>query len=242
LSEVRDCDALILAGGLGTRMRAISGDAVSKVLLPVGGMPVLEHILRLLAADGFTNVVLCVGHARTGIMEFCGDGRRWGLSVMYSIEESPLGTGGAVLNALHAVHSSAILVLNGDTLIEQGLARMVAEHRTRQAGITLGVVQVEDRSRYGAVTLDAAGRVLAFEGKGHNGPGDIYSGCCVVTMADLAAIRDRWQGTAVSLESDIIPRMVLQHPAYGCAVQGLFIDTGTPEDYQRAQTLATRHD
>jgi NDP-sugar pyrophosphorylase family protein len=223
-------------------MRAISGDAVSKVLLPVGGMPVLEHVLRLLAAEGFTNVVLCVGHARTGIMEFCGDGRRWGLSVMYSIEESPLGTGGAVLNALPTVHSSAVLVLNGDTLIEAGLARMVAEHGSRQAGITLGVVQVEDRSRYGALMLDAGGRVVAFEGKGHNGPGNIYSGCCVVTVANLAAIRDRWQGAAVSLESDIIPQMVLQYPAYGYVVQGLFIDTGTPEDYQRAQGLAARHD
>jgi NDP-sugar pyrophosphorylase family protein len=223
-------------------MRAISGDAVSKVLLPVGGLPVLEHVLRLLAGEGFRNVVLCVGHARTGIMEFCGDGGRWGLSVTYSIERSPLGTGGAVLNALPTVHSSAILVLNGDTLIEQGLARMVAEHRTRQAGITLGVVQVEDRSRYGALMLDAVGRVIAFEGKGHNGPGNIYSGCCVATVANLAAIRDRWQGAEVSLESGIIPEMMLQYPAYGCAVQGLFIDTGTPEDYQRAQGLAARHD
>lgn len=242
MSEVRDCDALILAGGLGTRMRAVSGDAVSKVLLPVGGTPVLEHILRLLAGEGFRSVVLCVGHARSGIMEFCGDGGRWGLSVTYSVEQSPLGTGGAVLNALHAVRSTAILVLNGDTLIDNGLARMVAEHRTRHAGITLGVVQVEDRSRYGAVMLDAEGRVIGFEGKGHDGPGKIYSGCCVVTVADLAAIRDRWQGAAVSLESDIIPQMILQHPAYGCLAQGLFIDTGTPEDYRRAQALAERHE
>ena len=242
MPEVRDCDALVLAGGLGTRMRAISGDAVSKVLLPVGGMPVLEHVLRLLAREGFRNVVLCVGYARASVMDTCGNGGSWGLKIAYSVEQSPLGTGGAVLNALPMVRSADILIVNGDTLIERGLATMASEHRAHHAGITLGVAQVEDRSRYGALMLDAAGRVVAFEGKGHDGPGQIYSGCCVVTVANLAVLRDRWQGAAVSLERDIIPQMILQYHAYGYFVQGLFIDTGTPEDYRRAQGLATGHD
>lgn len=242
MSEVRDCEALVLAGGLGTRMRAISGDAVSKVMLPVGGMPVLEHVLRLLAREGFRNVVMCVGHARASVMDYCGDGSRWGLQIVYSVESSPLGTGGALLNALHMVRSADILIVNGDTLIEQGLASMLAEHRAHHAGITLGVSWVDDRSRYGALSLDEGGRVVSFEDKGHDGSGQIYVGCCVVTVSSLAPIRDCWQRAPMSLERDIMPQMIRQDAAYGYLVQGLFIDTGTPEDYQRAQNLSVRHD
>jgi NDP-sugar pyrophosphorylase family protein len=174
-------------------------------------------------------------------MEFCGDGSRWGLSVTYSIEQSPPGTGGAVLNALPMVRSADILIVNGDTLMERGLAGMASEHHAHHADITLGVAEVKDRARYGALMLDAGGRVVSFEGKGHSGPGHIYSGCCVVTVSGLAALRDRWQRAAVSLESDIIPEMILRHPAYSYVIKGLFIDTGTPEDYRRAQRLAAHH-
>jgi NDP-sugar pyrophosphorylase family protein len=174
-------------------------------------------------------------------MDYCGDGSRWGLSIAYSVESSPLGTGGAVLHALPAVHSTDILIVNGDTLIEQGLASMVAEHRARHADITLGIAQVEDRSRYGALSLDAAGRVVSFEDKGQGGPGQVYGGCCVVAVSGLAALRDCWHGTPVSLERDVMPRLISRGAAYGYVVQGLFIDTGTPEDYLRAQKLATGH-
>jgi NDP-sugar pyrophosphorylase family protein len=241
LPEVFECDVLILAGGLGTRMRSVSGDGVSKVMLPVGGIPVLEHVLRLLAREGFRNVIVCVGYARESVMEYCRDGSSWGLRLTYSVEQSPLGTGGAVLNALHAVDSTDIVILNGDTLIEDGLAAMVADHRARRADVTLAVSRVDDRLRYGALTLDGTGRVVSFDGKGYDGPGNIYSGCCVVTMAALQAISGSWQGTPTSLEVDILPLMIREHTACGYPVKGSFIDTGTPEDYERAQHLFTYH-
>lgn len=230
-----DCEAVVLAGGLGTRMHEISHDTVSKLMLDVAGVPVIGRVLAMLARDGFAKVTLCVGHLREGVMDYCGDGSRWSLRLRYSIEEIPLGTGGAVMRALNETRSPSILILNGDTLLGPGLGDMVRMHWSGGAVPVLGLVPVADRSRYGSVAVDKQGCVTAFSEKGKAGPGLVYAGCCVLPMKSLSA----WRGTAgsLSLERDVIPA-IIQHGAVRAHIlQGQFVDAGTPEDFRQAGVM-----
>jgi NDP-sugar pyrophosphorylase family protein len=237
-----DCEAVILAGGLGTRMREISGDAVSKVLLPVAGVPVIDRILRLTAREGMTLALLCVGHRRDDVMKYCGDGGKWGLHIDYSIETAPLGTGGAVLHALGKVGTSSILVLNGDTLLEGGLQDMVKLHLLRDRRPVIGVVRADDRSRYGSVTVDEAGMVTVFSEKSSSSAGLIYAGCCVLSVDCLSGWDAPASGGSVSLERDILPALVRSGRVYAQVLQGFFLDTGTPDDYRKAGLLFGGHE
>jgi NDP-sugar pyrophosphorylase family protein len=188
-----------------------------------------------------TDVLLCVGHKGNGIIEYCGDGSKWGLHLAYSVESQPLGTGGAVIHALGMVRSPSVLILNGDTLLEGGLRKMMESHVAMCRQPVLGTVWVDDRSQYGSVTTDQTGVVTAFGEKADSSAGMIYAGCCVLSVDCLAEWRAAEAGHPLSLEREILPVLVRRETVHSHLLQGFFLDTGTPEDYRRAGVLYSRH-
>jgi mannose-1-phosphate guanylyltransferase len=225
---------LILAGGLGTRLQAIVADR-PKPMAEVKGKPFLEYQIAALRAQGFAEIVLCVGYRAEQIQEYFGDGRRWDVHIEYAVEKELLGTAGAIRNAAPLI-TGTFLVWNGDSYLELDLAALVHFHRQRRSSDsrTLGsiaTVRVEDATAYGTLELDKEGRILAFREKSHAGAGYINGGVYVLEPDILAFIP---AGRPVSLERETFPLALASGwHLYGYPVQGFFVDIGTPEGYER---------
>ena len=222
--------ALILAGGLGTRLRSMVSD-LPKPLAPVNGKPFLHYILHTLAAQGIERCVLSIGYKAALIQQTFGE-HYAGLRLDYVVEQQPLGTGGALRLAAQQIDGDFFL-LNGDTLAELSLLDLAQTHHQRQADITLSLVAVDDLSRYGSVILDANARVTGFaEKQAHGGSGLINAGAYAIAQRALQQMPP--PGEVFSLE-----RFLEKHTAdlaiFGTINTGYFIDIGIPEDYQRAQ-------
>ena len=225
--------AVLLVGGLGTRLRS-AVPFLPKPLASVGNKPFLELLVRQLGKQGIRHLVMCTGYRAEQIESVFGDGRDLGGTIEYSREAVPLGTAGALKLAQHHVqHESEFLVLNGDSFVEIDFNELLACHRKRGGLATMAVVPVQDASRYGTVRLGANGRLLGLAEKtGENAPGIINAGVYVFDRAVLAQIPE---GPS-SLERDVFPRL-LQQGVYGVEQRGLFIDIGTPDDYERARRM-----
>lgn len=222
-------EAIVLAGGFGTRLRSVVKD-VPKPMAPVAGKPLLEVLLGRLAEQGFSHVVLALGHLAEVIVEHFGAEFR-GMEITHVIEETPLGTGGAVRLALAHCRADHAYVFNGDTFLD--LETAAIEPLWQQFHEPLIVARdVPDTSRYGR--LETAGEhVQRFAEKGQSGPGLINAGCYVLPRHALDAFVP---GTAFSLEQDFLCPLVPANPLRVFVSQGYFIDIGIPEDYERAQT------
>src|SRR5262249_34759539 len=142
---------------------------VPKVLAPVAGRPFIDHQLDYLKNQGVTDVVLCTGYGADQVAEHCGNGRRWDLRIRYSREKYPLGTGGAVKCASPLIGSGPFLVLNGDSFAGADLGRLLNLHGVWAAAVTLAVVEIPDRARFGAVSLAGDGAVTRYAEKGLQG-------------------------------------------------------------------------
>jgi D-glycero-alpha-D-manno-heptose 1-phosphate guanylyltransferase len=218
-------EAIVLAGGFGTRLRSVVKD-VPKPMAAVAGKPLLEVLLGRLAEQGFTHVVLALGHLAEVIVEHFGREFR-GMEITHVIEDMPLGTGGAVRLALTHCRADHAYVFNGDTFLA------AIEPLWQQFHEPLIVARdVPDTSRYGR--LETSGEhVQGFAEKGQSGPGLINAGCYVLPRHALDAFAP---GTAFSLEQDFLCPLVPENPLRVFVSQGYFIDIGIPEDYERAQT------
>lgn len=223
--------ALVLAGGLGTRLRPVVADR-PKALAEVGGRPFLAYLLDQLAGTGIRRVVLCTGHLGEQIPRAFGDVYR-GLRLVYSREASPLGTGGALRLALPLLRSDIVLVMNGDSYCGMALKRFWNRHRACGGAGSLVLTRVSETSRYGRV-LCRGGRVVRFEEKdGRGGPGWVNAGVYLLARRVMAAIP---AGRAVSLEREVLPALV-QQGLCGYLSRGRFVDIGTPETYALARQL-----
>jgi len=224
-------EAIVLVGGLGTRLRAVVSD-VPKPLAQVAGRPFLAWVLDHLAENSMRRVLLATGHM-AGAVE-AAIGHTWsGMEVAYSVEDQPLGTGGAVRLAAARLGGDCAHVLNGDTFLRYSPAGL--EQATRGLGALAGVAlaEVGDVARYGSVEV-AAGRVSAFREKGGQGPGLINAGSYFLTAEALAGLPAQ---PAFSLETGFLhPQAEAGRLAAFTATSG-FIDIGVPADYARAQEL-----
>ena len=223
-------EAIVLAGGLGTRL-AGRLEGRPKSMAPIAGRPFLEIVFKQLRSAGCTHVVLAVGHLHTVIQEHFGAASN-GMRIDYSIESSPLGTGGAIRQALAQATEESVLVLNGDTFLQADYADMVRFHAAEGAEATIAVVRRPDMSRYGRVVVERK-RVVAFEEKGRSGPGYISAGVYVLTrnLAWPPNLKEKF-----SVEYDFFaPEIARLRPA-AYEVKGYFLDIGVPEDLDRAQT------
>jgi D-glycero-alpha-D-manno-heptose 1-phosphate guanylyltransferase len=223
-------EAIVLAGGLGTRLAArLKG--VPKPMAPVAGRPFLEILLLQLRRAGCTRVILSVGHLHNVIQDRFGSSFR-DMQVDYAIETSPLGTGGAIRMSLAQATEESVLVLNGDTFLEADYADMMRFHASQGGSVTIAVVHHTNISRYGGVVVKEK-RVVAFEEKGRSGSGWISAGSYVLSRnLDWP----RGLGEKFSIETDFfVPQIARLHPA-AYEVRGYFLDIGVPEDLDRAQT------
>jgi mannose-1-phosphate guanylyltransferase len=229
---------LILAGGLGTRVRAEFPD-LPKPLIPICGKPFLERQLTLLAAQGFKQFTLCVGYRASQIMEYFGTGTAWGVSLTYSAEPFPLGTAGALKHAASVFHESA-LILNGDTYLAVDYRAMIACHNRRPPEVvgTLALTEGPDSARFGEVIMADDGRIVTFNEKvtGRGGPGLINAGAYMLEPRVLDLIPG---GRASSLEREIFPALAAAGQLGGTIVTGSFVDIGTPAGYAELAALLT---
>ncbi len=226
--------ALILAGGLGLRLRPLVM-GVPKPMARFAGRPFLEYQLLRLREQEFTEVVLCTGYLASQIREHFGDGRALGMKISHSIEEHLLGTGGAILNARDQVEGS-FLVLNGDSFLELEFRLLAAfhaaHHRDAGAVATLVAVSVGESGACGSLLLDEDGLVCRFVEKAAAGPGWINGGAYIFEPELFECIP---AGEAVSLEYAIFPALAARNRGllWGYRFDGFFVDIGTPAGHQR---------
>jgi D-glycero-alpha-D-manno-heptose 1-phosphate guanylyltransferase len=224
-------EALILAGGLGTRLQSVVSD-VPKPMAQVAGKPFVEYILKYLKEFGVERVVLSIGYKAEAFQEYFGKNYQ-GLELEYVIEKEPLGTGGALKLALkHCLHND-VLVLNGDTFFNIELDDLWIFHLLHQADITIALREVENASRYGTVQLNNDGKITAFiEKTGKEEEGLINAGIYIVKKT---VFKNYTLPEKFSLEKDFFEKYLTELKLYGCVCEGYFIDIGIPEDYKKAQ-------
>ena len=239
MSEVRNhrsfsgLTAVVLAGGLGTRLRTVVIDR-PKVLATVAGRPFLTYLLNQLAAAGVTDVVLCTGYLADQVRETYGDTYR-SMRLSYSLEKSPRGTAGALRHALPLIHSDEILVMNGDSFCDVDLQNFYAHHVESEALASICLTGAEDSSRFGRVILGSDSRIIRFEEKSDcRGPGLINAGIYCLATCLLNSIPPMQR---VSLEREVFPKLIGQKFYGYCETERTFIDIGTPESYQKAEEL-----
>ena len=227
-------EAIVLAGGFGTRLAArLNG--VPKPMAPIAGRPFLEILLGQLRRCGTTRVLLSVGYLREIIQHHFGTGFG-GMEVEYAVEEAPLGTGGAIRRTLQLAREDPVLVLNGDSYLEADYAEMMRFHLAHRAVMTMAVTYQDDVARYGGVRV-AEERVAGFEEKGRSGPGWINAGAYVLNR-NLP-----WPPEctgAFSFEKNVLVPRIGELRPLAFPVQGFFLDIGVPEDFDRAQDALAR--
>jgi NDP-sugar pyrophosphorylase family protein len=231
--ESVDMPVLLLVGGMGTRLQPVLSSK-PKPLAPLGGISFLELLVLQLRSQGFRNLVMCTGFKADQIHQEFGDGRKWSVAIQYSEESSPLGTAGAIkLAEKFLTNSPDFVVMNGDSFLELDLQQLLRFHDEHDGLATIAAHRVPDAARYGTVHIGARGRVTRFSEKmGMPEPGTINGGVYIFRREVLSHIPE---GPS-SLEKDVLPGLTDQG-IYAVEQNGMFIDIGTPEDYDRAQAL-----
>lgn len=222
--------AAILAGGLGTRLQAVVSDR-PKVLAMVRGKPFLAYLLDQLMGAGIRHVVLMTGYRGEQIRDVFGQRYRR-IHLEYSLENSPLGTAGAIRLALPRIASDTVLMMNGDSYCAADLGKFQAFHQQQAADASLVLTRVADTSRFGQVELTPDNRVARFlEKQQSGGKGWINAGIYLIRRSLIEEIPP---GQAVSMERETFPRWAQDKKLCGFTEESIFLDIGTPESYETA--------
>lgn len=226
-------EAILLCGGLGTRLRSVVSDR-PKPMADIAGKPFLHYLVKMLSESGVKHLIFALGYMGEQIEAYFQSGEDYGLSISYSYEDSPLGTGGAIRNALSNVSGENVLVLNADTYFHTDYESLLREQLKNKAAMTIASRKIEDISRYGAILKDESGRILRWNEKMSSDQvetprsGEINGGIYVMQKSLIEKIPEGKQ----SLENDCIPAW-LEDGLYLQAIpsDGYFMDIGIPEDY-----------
>jgi NDP-sugar pyrophosphorylase family protein len=225
--------ALVLAGGFGTRLRPLSCTR-PKMLFPIGDRPLIDWTLRNLSRGGVETAVMAVNYMADTLMSYLGP-KKYGIEIVYSREQRPLGTGGPIRKARDALGSEPFLVLNGDILIDIDI-RLLTEHHEACGGLaTVALTPVADPSRYGAVQLDGT-RITRFVEKPRRGeePSNfINAGVYVLDPR----IFDYIPEGRSSIEREVFPTLARERLLHGFDTRGLWTDMGVPDDYLKANQM-----
>lgn len=226
---------LILAGGLGTRLRPVLGENLPKALASIDGQPFLSWVLRWLEQQRVTDVVLSLGHGRGEITNWLSQ-QSLGLSVTIIEEDEPLGTGGAIVHALKTCGEPQMIVLNGDTITDLALCGLAEFFDATGADLAIAATRVVDASRYGTLEFDVSSRrLIAFaEKRPAQEPGFINAG---VYAIDAGRLLDFHLPERFSFESDFLRHQVTSLDIRVFPEITKFIDIGIPSDYARAQQV-----
>jgi D-glycero-alpha-D-manno-heptose 1-phosphate guanylyltransferase len=224
-------EAIILAGGFGTRLQEVVRD-VPKSMALINGRPFLEYLLDYLMTQGISKVVLSVGYKHEIISGHFGDHYK-ALDIQYSVEAEPLGTGGGIRLAMWKTDSLRSFAMNGDSLFRLDFRALMDFHMKKKADATLALRRLDDASRYGRVSVNRTRRIDGFEEKGQaKGAGYINGGVYVIEKYFLMEpdFRGRF-----SLEKDCFENYYTGSKFFGFPSEGYFRDIGIPEDYLKAQ-------
>lgn len=219
--------ALILAGGLGTRLRNVVKDR-PKPMAPVNGKPFLEYQLAFLKKNGIRDIVLSTGYMSEKIEGYFDSGKTHGVSITYVKEKESLGTGGAIKNAVNMLEKQFI-VLNGDSLFLIDITLMIDFHKKHGADITLALAKVKDKSRYGSVEVDNNLQIKRFSEKEESSSELINGGIYLFEKQNIA-----WDQfpSKFSIEKDFFPQLVVKNKIFAFVSDSYFIDIGTVQDYE----------
>lgn len=232
--------AIIIAGGLGTRLRPLTYNT-PKPIVPVVNRPFIVHQIEHLVKHGVDEIILSLHYLPDEIKKILGDGRQWGIKINYSIEEHPLGTAGAVKNADKFFDSGPMVIFNGDVLTDINISKVVNFHREKRARVTLTLTEVEDPTPFGLILTDKEGRVTKFIEK----PGwnvvtakTINAGIYVVDPKIFANVP---KGKEHSFERELYPALLEKgEPIFGFLSKAYWIDIGNPEKYKEAHQAILR--
>jgi D-glycero-alpha-D-manno-heptose 1-phosphate guanylyltransferase len=222
-------EAIVLAGGFGTRLRQLVAD-VPKPMAPIAGKPFLEILLGSLARKGFRRVILSLGFMADNISGHFGE-HFAGMDLDYVVEHEPLGTGGAIRLAMDQVKEDHVFVFNGDTFLDLEVDQIEKKWATDHRSLIVSR-EVPDTARYGRL-LVTDGAVRGFSEKGVEGPGLINAGCYVFSRHQLNAFA---VGKPFSIEADYLAPAAASGAFDAFVTLGQFIDIGVPEDFILAQT------
>lgn len=234
--SIMGMEVIILAGGLGTRLRSVVSE-VPKCMAPVAGKPFLWYLLKYLTRFDVARVVLSVGYLREVIFKWIDEVKDdFPFEFDYAVEETPLGTGGGIRLAMSKIQGTEAVILNGDTFFDVELDTLVEAHRSHSwADITLALKPMRHFDRYGTIEQSAAGRILKFNEKQPCEAGVINGGVYVLKNTDTL-----FDGLPqkFSFETDVLQvRCGETGTLYGTVHNGYFIDIGVPEDYWKAEEI-----
>lgn len=224
-------EAIILAGGLGTRLQGVIG-AYPKCMAPVNNKPFLSYVFDYLGQQRITRVILSLGYKHKVITDWVEEQDTL-FEVDCIIEEEPLGTGGGILAAVDMAETDDVAVVNGDTMFKVDLVKQLAFHRSKHAETTLALKNMKQFDRYGIVNTEASGIITAFEEKQYREEGWINGGVYFINREKFLArnLPDKF-----SFEKDYLEKFVKEGKFFGFESDSYFIDIGIPTDYETAQT------
>jgi len=230
LKELSKIDVVILCGGIGSRLRPVFQDR-PKALAPIGGKVFLDILIQELIGWGFRRFILCVGYLNEKIVEYFKP-RNEG-EFVFSIEDTPLGTGGAVKNANEHIGSETILVMNGDSICKVNYHEFHSFHSSHHELLSIVLSPNKDREDGGNVRLDKSGKILSFNEKNKDHSTQlINAGIYLMQRSILSRMptTDRF-----SLEYEFFPELISKQHCYGFRVENEVLDIGTPERYKQFQ-------
>lgn len=228
--KTKDMDVVVLAGGLGTRLRSVVSE-VPKCMAPVNGKPFLHYLLTALSQYRISKVVLSVGYKRECIMDWVQvHGNEFPFEIDFAVEETPLGTGGGIRLAMEKCTSDSVCIMNGDTFFDVDLERLKEAHKHSGKLLTMAVKHLKDFDRYGTVSFDKNGVVTGFNEKRYCEDGYINGGVYMVSDRNLLkAMPEKF-----SFETEFLQPKAAAGLVNSFVSDGYFIDIGIPEDYAKA--------
>lgn len=222
-------EAIILAGGFGTRLSHIVSD-VPKPMAPVDNKPFLDYILKYLTESGINKIIIAVGYKQEVIKQHLGI-KYDNCEIEYSSEDKPLYTGGAIKKALKLCKEDNVFVVNGDTFFNVSLNKMAIFHKQNRSNLTVALKELNNFDRYGTVEIDENFRITSFKDKNHTDSGKINGGLYLMNKGLLDKINEE----KFSFETDFMEKCTGQFRVYGFLSQGYFIDIGIEQDFNKAQ-------
>lgn len=228
--------AVIIAGGSGTRLRPLTYNT-PKPMVPLFGKPFLQYQLEHLKRHGITEVIINLHYLSDVIQAHFGDGSELGLKIVYSLEEKPLGTAGAVKLAEEHFDDEPLVVLNGDILTDIDLTEMIARHRVNKARATIAMIHVTDPTSYGLIFTEDDGRITRFLEKPSWDEATVDTVNAGIYVLDPSVFRYVPRQEAYSFERGLFPLMLqLNENVFGYATDCYWLDIGSPQKYLQAHT------
>ncbi len=224
-------EAIILAGGLGTRLKGVIDD-IPKPMAPINDTPFIQYLFDYLINHSVTHAVLAVGYKHEVIKQHFGSKYKT-LNLLYAIEHEPLGTGGGIANALDLIKNDNCFLLNGDTFFDVNLKELNNQHQANNANLTLSLKEMINFDRYGTVEFNKYNKITLFNEKKEVKKGYINGGVYIITKQLFTTYQ---AGEKFSFEQDIMEKSINKLNVHAHICKGYFIDIGIPEDYSKANS------